>query len=197
MVEECNDGSLSDALTCGNASIREMAVQIFDAAHGVPPKVQTIMALKSFGLSNAEIARRLGYRDARWITKLLDRWDPDRITERGDMVRRLVLCNMAERVAFECLSRIRESDFDELTLKDKMAIVKDAVKVVEELKAKAVTLDPKEEKLIEDIRSWAQERGDEREEGAGTRDDKGDGDVGGGGEERGDERLSGAGGCTE
>lgn len=155
---EC-DGSLTQALTAGDANIKEMALQVFDAVAALPPRVQHIMALKAFGWSNAAIAKELGYKDSRWIGRLLDRWDPNRISERGDAVRRMVLCNMAERVAFESLRSIKVEDFKDMTVQDRVRVAKDAAKIVEELKAKAITPDANEEKLILDIKSWVTDQG--------------------------------------
>lgn len=146
--------TLTTALTCGDRKIEEMALQVFDAVAALPPRVQHIMALKCFGWSNRQIAKELGFRDSRWVGRLLDRWDPNRISERGDSVRRMVLCNMAERLAFESLRSIKGHELQEIPVVDRVRIAKDAAKIVNDLKAKMVKPDENEEKLILDIKSW-------------------------------------------
>lgn len=152
--DEAKDGSLTDALTCGDRNLETTALQVFDAVRGLPPKVQHIMALKSFGWSNLAIAKELGYKDSRWIARLLDRWDPNRISERGDAVRKMIISNASQRVAFEAIRTITAEELGALPPDTRMKVAKDAVKIVADLRAHDLSNDKDMQKAILDIKSW-------------------------------------------
>lgn len=144
-------------------SLRDVAVQIFDAVHRVPEQVQLVLALKSFGFTNQYIADKLGHKDARWVSRVIQQWDPQRICMRGDEIRKIVLCSMADRVALEVLLRIREDDFENLPLDKRIDIVHKIAKIRETLQPKLLAIDEREEALLNKLKGLAAEDAGELE----------------------------------
>jgi len=128
--------------------MQRLALTVFDAAHGIPTAAQTVIALRSFGLSNREIADRLGYADTSGVRKLLERYDPNRVAERGDAMRRLVLSCMFETLVFNALTSLTPQDILDLPADKRVAVATSAVKAIRGLNAKPIALAKQEEELI-------------------------------------------------
>ena len=133
-------------------TLERMAVSVFRAGSNVPVAAQTVIALRSFGLSPTQIAQRLGYKDVSGVRKLLYRYDPNRIAERGDAVRRLVLSGMFERVIFEVLSSLKPADLSEMPIKDRMDVAVKATKAMTALKASPIELTKNEKDLLDELK---------------------------------------------
>ncbi len=127
----------------------EMSLQVFDTRQGVSPKVQAVLALRSFNFSVKDIARLLGYADPKGVYAILRRYDPNKVTATGDSMRKIVLSSMFERIALEALLSIGENrkEIKELGVSKAMDVAAGCVKAIRALGAKSVEL-PKEDEAI-------------------------------------------------
>lgn len=144
MSEEEKDG-LEDTL-------ERMSLSVFRAGSNVPPAAQTVIALRAFGMSPPEIARRLGYKDSGGVRKLLYRYDPNKVAESGDMVRRLALSAMFERVAFEVLSTLKPKEIQELPVDKRIDVAMKAAKAMNMIQASPIELTKNEERLLAELK---------------------------------------------
>ena len=129
-----------------------MAVQVFDAVQDVPLKAQTAMALRAFGLTLDEIAKQMGYAHRSGVKNLLDKYDPKRLSERGDALRRLVFSGMFEKIGFEVLRRIKSEDLENIPLRERVKIAKECADAVQKLNAKFIKVDEREAELLKSLR---------------------------------------------
>lgn len=135
-----------------NETMERMAISVFKAGSNVPVAAQTVIALRSFGLSPPEIARRLGYKDSGGVRKLLYRYDPNKVAERGDAVRRLVLSGMFERVVFEALTSIKPQEIAALEVDKRLDVATKATKALKALQASPIELTKNEEDILAELR---------------------------------------------
>jgi hypothetical protein len=133
-------------------TLERMALGVFKAGSGVPPAAQTVIALRAFGLTPPQIAKRLGYKDSGGVRKLLYRYDPNRVAERGDAVRRLVLSCMFERVVMEALTGCAPAEIRALDVEKKIKVATAAAKAIKTLHASPIEISKNEADLIAELK---------------------------------------------
>lgn len=144
-------GVVAESVPDQDVSMAKLAIGVFSAGSDVPIQAQTVIALRAFGMSPSEIAKRLGYKDPSSVRKLLYRYDPNKVAERGDAIRRLVLSAMFEHIALEVLTSVKPEEIRELPIDKRLSLATQAVKAIQSLSAKTVELSKNEESLIKEL----------------------------------------------
>jgi len=112
-----------------------IGLRVFDLPENIPEEAKTILALKCYGLSNAEVARRLRVTEGA-VRYHIKQYDLNNITEKGSLIRKLLISAMFESVAMECISSIKREDISKLGAKDKIQLANTCVKAIESLQIK-------------------------------------------------------------
>lgn len=124
-----------------------VGMRVFDLPENIPEEAKTILALKCYGLSNSEIARRLGMTEA-GIRYHINRYDLNQITHKGTTIRKLLLSGMFEAIAMECLSKISRTDLKNMSPKDRLHMANLCIRAMDDLKIKSYESDKKTDQDI-------------------------------------------------
>jgi hypothetical protein len=127
-------------------------VRVFSAGVDVPLEAQTIIALRAFGLSRTQIAARTGITDLDEIDRAIDAYDPERVSERGDAVRLLMLKGMMQKVLFESLLQFSPSDLRDLEPGERADIIGKIARAMKSLDAEIVRPDKNEQKALAELK---------------------------------------------
>lgn len=131
--------------------LEELSLQVFDAGAGIPKKAQAVIALRAFNFSAVEIGKIMGYKDDQGVYQVLRRYDPNKVAERGDAIRRLVLSCMFERITLEILMSIKPEELRKLDVKEKIDVTQKCIKAIQGLNAKQVGIKKHEEDLLKEL----------------------------------------------
>ena len=129
----------------------------FSIRKDAPKEAQTVFMLKIFGLNNCDIGRRLGVSEGT-VRYHLNTYDPEGECESSNMMRKLVLGSMLERVAFEALTSMKPEEIRKLGPKDKLVFVREAMKARQSLGDVDLPEKPNEKKIHDSLKGGSDDK---------------------------------------
>jgi len=112
----------------------------------IPKEVRSVFALRAFGFSIRDIAETLGMSRSA-VSRAIAKYDPLRLSDQADTLRRFALSLVFERIAFEALSSITRADILSIPPSERISLAKAAVSA-------AVALAPNQPSVPSDDRAF-------------------------------------------
>jgi len=128
-------------------------IEIFRLPGKIPPRAQTIIALRYF-MGPRKIASRMRM-TVEAVRYYLKKYDPEKLAVKGDLVRKCVLSSMVDTLTWRMLASIKPEDIEnpELKLTEKVAVLKDLVRVSDAMGARRQELPQEDRDVVAALRN--------------------------------------------